>query len=141
MHDPQLVSFRRHAIIHNFATTASTHALLRKKSYLCNFTDSHSTSNNLHDINNLLLCWNVIHTSVFVILQFIHRSACRNSNNFSNMVGYATHTRSPPWLIGLIFGAFLLDYQQEKQKYLIKSRVNYLVVFETTQFFVIRFFS
>lgn len=40
------------------------------------------------------------------------------------MFYFVTHTRVPPWLIGLIFGAFLLDYQANKERYQIRNKVK-----------------
>lgn len=44
------------------------------------------------------------------------------------MYYYATHGRFPPWLIGIVFGAFILDYQQNPKKFKIKRQVCVSVV-------------
>lgn len=41
-----------------------------------------------------------------------------------NKFYYMTHTRLSPWLIGLSFGAFIIDYQMDKRKYRIQSTVG-----------------
>lgn len=42
---------------------------------------------------------------------------------------YPSHNRLPAWLIGLSFGAFLLDYQENKNKFQIRNKVKIIFLF------------
>lgn len=46
-----------------------------------------------------------------------------NTTAFSDMYQY-THSKFPQWLIGIMFGAFMLDYQKDRTMYHIKNKVN-----------------
>lgn len=47
----------------------------------------------------------------------------RWSENYYQLYYYASHNRLPAWLIGIIFGAFLIDYQNNKNKFQIRRKV------------------
>lgn len=46
------------------------------------------------------------------------------SSNFDELYYSVTHTRMAPWLLGLMFGTFMLDFKTNEQKYRIKRDVD-----------------
>lgn len=71
-----------------------------------------------YDLTRFVVTKRLIHTKTK------HLAIYSQSSNFDELYYSVTHTRLTPWLIGLIFGAFLLDFKTNETKYRIKNDVN-----------------
>lgn len=64
---------------------------------------------------------------------FKHQTFCRHTKKYVEMYYVTTHSRFPPWLLGIIFGVFTNDFQKNRESNILKSQV-------TTLFFALQFF-
>lgn len=48
-----------------------------------------------------------------------------SSSNYNGLYYNVAHTRFPPWLIGIIFGSFMIDYKASKNQYRTSQVNNY----------------
>lgn len=48
----------------------------------------------------------------------------RYSDEYMQSYYGMTHCRFPPWLLGIMFGSFIKDFEKDKQRYTIKNQVK-----------------
>lgn len=76
-----------------------------------------------------MVLFNVYNIKVYVLRIMKYNSFCHNksisrwSDDYYQLYYYASHNRLPAWFIGLIFGVFLLDYQENKNKFQLQNKV------------------
>lgn len=122
-----MVPFAGHANVHHLATYSFTNGLLWKENDLRWHSNSSPHHDTVYHAFILFQGYKNVRFEIFSYFSIYEEFDFRWSDDFYNSFYYLTHTRTTPWLIGLIFGDFILDFQANKERYQIKSKVRILL--------------